>query len=57
MDKKLELERKSQEAKGKVSDRMMMTPPIDEDYWLFRVKLYKDQAGTRHDISKPEEWL
>lgn len=44
MEKKLELERKQQEAKGLVSDRMMMTPPIDEDYWLFRVKLYKDQA-------------
>lgn len=23
---------------------VMMTPEIDEDYWLFRVKLFKDQA-------------
>lgn len=23
---------------------IMMTPPIDEDYWTFRVKLYDDQA-------------
>jgi hypothetical protein len=23
---------------------LMITPPIDEDYWLFRVKLFEDQA-------------
>ena len=23
---------------------IMMTPPIDEDYWIFRIKLHKDQA-------------
>ena len=23
---------------------LMITPPLDEDYWLFRVKLYEDQA-------------
>ena len=23
---------------------IMITPPIDEDYWTFRIKLYKDQA-------------
>jgi hypothetical protein len=23
---------------------MMFTPPINEDYWLFRVKLFEDQA-------------
>jgi hypothetical protein len=23
---------------------IMMTPPLDEDYWLFRVKLFEDQA-------------
>lgn len=44
MKKRLELERKQQEVKGLVSDGIMMTPPLDEDYWLFRVKLYKDQA-------------
>lgn len=44
MEKKLELERKQQEAKGLVSDHLMITPLVDEDYWLFRVKLYKDQA-------------
>ena len=22
----------------------MVTPPLDEDYWIFRVKLFKDQA-------------
>jgi len=23
---------------------VMFTPPVGEDYWLFRVKLFKDQA-------------
>jgi hypothetical protein len=23
---------------------LTITPPLDEDYWLFRVKLYEDQA-------------
>jgi hypothetical protein len=23
---------------------IMITPPIDEDYWLYRVQLWKDQA-------------
>jgi hypothetical protein len=23
---------------------LMITPPLNEDYWLFRVKLYEDQA-------------
>lgn len=23
---------------------LMITPPIDEDYWLFRVKMFEDQA-------------
>jgi hypothetical protein len=23
---------------------LIFTPPLDEDYWLFRVKLYEDQA-------------
>jgi len=23
---------------------MMITPPLDEDYWVFRVKLFKEQA-------------
>ena len=27
---------------GKI--QIMVTPPIDEDYWVFRVKLHKDQA-------------
>ena len=44
MVRELELERKPQEAKGLVSERLMFTPPIGDDYWLFRVKLYKDQA-------------
>ena len=29
-------------AKDKLS--IIVTPPIDEDYWIFRVKLFKDQA-------------
>ena len=24
--------------------KMLITPPINEDYWILRVKLYKDQA-------------
>lgn len=24
--------------------RLELTPPLNEDYWLFRVKLHKDQA-------------
>lgn len=24
--------------------QVMITPPISEDYWVFRIKLYKDQA-------------
>ena len=27
---------------GKI--QIMMTPPIDEKYWVFRIKLHKDQA-------------
>ncbi len=24
--------------------KIMVTPPIDEDYWVFRIRLYKDQS-------------
>lgn len=27
-----------------MNGQVMMTPPIDENYWLFRVELHKDQA-------------
>lgn len=29
-------------SKGNVS--LMITPPLSEDYWVFRVKLFKDQS-------------
>jgi len=24
--------------------KIMVTPPLDDDYWVFRIKLHKDQA-------------
>ncbi len=29
---------------GTEGSALMITPSLDEDYWLFRVKLYEDQA-------------
>ena len=29
---------------GKISERFMITPPIDEDFWMMRVKLSEKQA-------------
>ena len=41
-----------------------ITPPIDEDYWVFRIKLYKDQSLIAFPkfwtigigFSKEEDW-
>lgn len=30
--------------KGNGSSIIAITPPIDENYWIFRVKLFKDQS-------------
>ncbi len=40
----LVLETKDQPDLSPHTDRLMLTPPIDEDYWLYRVKLGADQA-------------
>jgi hypothetical protein len=49
MATKLELEfrddfKKSRDTLKVGNVTVMMTPQIDEDYWVFRVKLFKDQA-------------
>ncbi len=46
-DLQLEINAKFQQAKDTLQGsgvQIMITPPLDEDYWLFRVKLYEDQA-------------
>lgn len=40
----LRLESKAQPNETPVVGPMMITPPIDEDYWLFRVRLSDTQA-------------
>jgi hypothetical protein len=40
----LVLEIRGQEDTGILSPRLAMTPPIDEDYWSFRVRLSDTQA-------------
>jgi len=41
----LVLEVKDQEAKGVLAGGLaMITPPIDGDYWAYRVRLSRDQA-------------
>lgn len=47
--KKFELEFRDKFKKSKDTLKVgnvtiMMTPEIDEDYWIFRIKLFKDQA-------------
>ena len=47
--KKLNLEYRNEFAKATDTFKIgkgtvMMTPPIGEDYWVFRVKLHKDQS-------------
>jgi hypothetical protein len=29
---------------GQISERLMITPPIDEDFWMMRVRLSEKQA-------------
>jgi hypothetical protein len=43
-NKSLVLERKNQEDRTLNIGGGMMTPPIDEDYWLYRVRLSENQA-------------
>lgn len=40
----LTLERKDQPNKTTEIGRLMLTPMVDEDYWLFRVRLSETQA-------------
>lgn len=40
----LRLERRDQEDKTPNAGGMLMTPPIDEDYWAYRVRLSGTQA-------------
>lgn len=28
---------------GQINDRLIITPPIDNDFWLFRIQLHEDQ--------------
>lgn len=49
MSRRLILETNTQPLQGNEpinagSVRLMVTPPINEDYWLYRVQLWKDQA-------------
>ncbi len=44
MTNKLQLERNSIFFDGESNNMILITPPIDEDFWKYRVKLYKDQA-------------
>jgi hypothetical protein len=66
---KLELEYRNEFKKavdnfGNDNFTVMTTPPIDEDYWVFRIKIYKDQSivafpkfGTIGiGFAKEEDW-
>ena len=44
MTSNLTLERRGQQNKTVQLGGLMMTPPIDEDYWAYRVKLTDRQA-------------
>ena len=50
MDKELQIEVNQKFVEANTSlhlkggPTLMITPPLDEDYWLFRVKLHEDQA-------------